>query len=153
IVPVHARWGWPYVSAGGGGSVLKRSNTGDSEQQGNAEFAGGLQLWVNDVISFRLEARELLLLPKDDVTNPASHDVVVGAGLTFAIGAKPRDSDGDGVPDKHDTCPNTPAGARVSATGCPLDTDSDGVYDGLDRCEGTPPGAKVDTHGCPFDAD
>jgi len=153
VVPFRGSWGWPYLSAGGGVSELKRSSTSGGDEQGNAELAGGLQLWLNDVIGVRLEARDLMWLPKDDVTNPRSNDLVVGAGLTFAIGAKPRDSDGDGVPDKHDTCPNTPAGARVSATGCPLDTDSDGVYDGLDRCEGTPPGAKVDTHGCPFDAD
>lgn len=28
------------------------------------------------------------------------------------------DSDGDGVDDEHDRCPNTPRGARVDATGC-----------------------------------
>jgi OmpA-OmpF porin, OOP family len=28
------------------------------------------------------------------------------------------DSDGDGVDDEHDKCPNTPAGARVDASGC-----------------------------------
>jgi OOP family OmpA-OmpF porin len=30
------------------------------------------------------------------------------------------DSDGDGVPDFFDKCPNTPAGAKVDASGCPL---------------------------------
>lgn len=30
-----------------------------------------------------------------------------------------RDSDGDGVPDEKDRCPNTPAGMRVDEFGCP----------------------------------
>jgi OOP family OmpA-OmpF porin len=30
------------------------------------------------------------------------------------------DSDGDGVPDVKDKCPNTPAGTKVDSTGCPI---------------------------------
>ena len=63
------------------------------------------------------------------------------------------DSDGDGVPDRRDDCPNTPHGAIVDSHGCPIDTDGDGVYDGLDKCPGTPKGAIVDAHGCPIDSD
>jgi OOP family OmpA-OmpF porin len=58
------------------------------------------------------------------------------------------DSDGDGVYDYLDQCPNTPKGVKVDAKGCPLDTDGDGVYDYLDKCPGTPRGAIVDTRGC-----
>ena len=36
------------------------------------------------------------------------------------------DSDGDGVLDDVDACPDTPRGARVDATGCPQDGDGDG---------------------------
>ncbi|WP_191153753.1 OmpA family protein [Pelovirga terrestris] len=60
-----------------------------------------------------------------------------------------RDSDGDGVPDHLDQCPNTPRGVAVDAKGCPLDSDGDGVADYLDKCPGTPPGVRVDTEGCP----
>jgi OOP family OmpA-OmpF porin len=63
------------------------------------------------------------------------------------------DSDGDGVTDDRDRCPDTPSGARVDADGCPLDADGDGVYDGLDRCPDTPEGARVDAQGCPLDGD
>ncbi len=64
-----------------------------------------------------------------------------------------KDSDGDGVPDNKDKCPNTPKGARVDANGCPKDTDGDGVVDGVDRCPDTPQGVKVDAEGCPLDSD
>lgn len=63
------------------------------------------------------------------------------------------DSDGDGVPDDKDKCPNTPKGVEVDAQGCPLDTDGDGVPDHLDRCPNTPRGVAVDAKGCPVDSD
>jgi OmpA-OmpF porin, OOP family len=60
----------------------------------------------------------------------------------------PVDSDGDGVVDGADRCPNTAAGAQVDANGCELDGDHDGVVDRLDRCPTTPAGDKVDAVGC-----
>jgi OmpA-OmpF porin, OOP family len=62
----------------------------------------------------------------------------------------PLDSDGDGVPDYLDKCPDTPKGVTVDKDGCPLDSDGDGVPDYLDKCPGTPKGVKVDKDGCPF---
>lgn len=74
---------------------------------------------------------------------------------TRKLATTATDSDGDGVPDEADKCPNTPRGAVVDATGCPIDSDSDGVPDGLDDCPDTPRNARgyVDVHGCPVDND
>jgi len=58
------------------------------------------------------------------------------------------DSDGDGVINCLDTCPNTPACASVNETGCPTDSDADGVFDGCDTCPGTLAGDPVDANGC-----
>jgi len=68
---------------------------------------------------------------------------------------KIKDSDGDGVPDKLDKCPNTPKEAKgfVDKNGCPLDTDGDGVPDYLDKDNHTPSGVKVDAMGIPLDSD
>ncbi|MBQ3633059.1 MAG: OmpA family protein, partial [Paludibacteraceae bacterium] len=59
------------------------------------------------------------------------------------------DSDGDGVEDYKDKCPNTPKEAigHVGPDGCELDTDGDGVPDYLDACP-TVPGLK-NNKGCP----
>ncbi|HTO16642.1 MAG TPA: hypothetical protein VLZ83_12795 [Edaphocola sp.] len=57
------------------------------------------------------------------------------------------DSDGDGVADQFDKCPDTPHGVKVDASGCPLDTDGDGVPDYLDKELITP------TYCQPVDAD
>jgi len=63
------------------------------------------------------------------------------------------DSDGDGVKDSRDKCPGTPRGVSVNADGCPVDSDGDGVTDDMDKCPGTPAGAKVDADGCELDGD
>jgi OOP family OmpA-OmpF porin len=101
------------------------------------------------------------------------------AGVTANFG-KGKDTDGDGVSDRKDKCPDTPAGVKVDVDGCPLDTDGDGVPDyqdkcpdvkGLttlqgcpdtdgdgvtdndDKCPNTPAGVRVDANGCPLDSD
>ena len=62
--------------------------------------------------------------------------------------AAPIDSDGDGVNDSWDKCPNTLQGIKVDENGCPMDTDKDGVPDSMDRCPRTPKGATVNEFGC-----
>ncbi len=86
----------------------------------------------------------------------------VGLGIPFGKVAQPeppkaapapKDSDGDGVIDSLDKCPNTPSGEKVNSSGCPLDSDGDGVYDNVDQCPNTPAGVKVDAKGCALDSD
>lgn len=62
-----------------------------------------------------------------------------------------KDSDGDGVPDIDDLCPDVP-GVKENR-GCPLsaDRDGDGVPDDIDRCPDKP-GPK-ENFGCPLDRD
>ena len=80
-----------------------------------------------------------------------------GRGLLDTACPKPvekeKDSDGDGVVDSKDKCPNTQAGRKVNADGCELDSDGDGVVDGQDRCPNTPAGRKVNAQGCELDSD
>lgn len=62
----------------------------------------------------------------------------------------PVDSDGDGVYDHLDTCPNSPAGSASANDGCPRDSDGDGVPDYLDECPDTAPGVAACNFGCPL---
>ena len=66
--------------------------------------------------------------------------------VEFAFG-KAKDSDGDGVPDKKDKCPDTPPGVAVDENGCPLDRDGDGVPDYKDDCPDQAGDPKF--NGCP----
>jgi OOP family OmpA-OmpF porin len=70
-------------------------------------------------------------------------------GMDVDADGCPMDSDGDGVPDAMDKCPQTPAGTEVDSAGCPVDSDGDGVADAADKCPGTPAGVQVDASGCP----
>ena len=149
----QADWGDLYMLAGGGYSSTKPDG-GDEVTRGTFDQGGGLHLWLTRGFGLNIEARNILLIPNTQALG-ASHinHVVVGAGLTFGFGGRPKDSDGDGVTDRKDKCPGTPAGAKVDANGCPTDADGDGVFDGLDQCAGTPKGATVDARGCPADSD
>jgi len=153
LTPFAGWYGGPFLAAGYGVSQLKPSSGAGSLKQGNLELAGGLNLWFTDQIGARIEARDLMWLNKEEPTKIITHTWMLGAGLTVALGAKPRDTDGDGVPDRKDKCPDTPKGATVDANGCPKDSDGDGVLDGLDQCPNTPKSATVDAKGCPSDAD
>ena len=64
------------------------------------------------------------------------------------------DSDGDGVSDSNDDCPDTVPGDPVDANGCSTaDDDGDGVLNDQDDCADTPNCAVVDSDGCPLDGD
>jgi OOP family OmpA-OmpF porin len=90
---------------------------------------------------------------KDGVYNRGDLCPNTPAGQIVDDDGCPMDSDLDGVPDGWDQCPNTPRGATVDEYGCPWDEDLDMVLNGLDKCPDTPPGALVDVDGCPFDND
>ena len=148
----------PYLV--GGYANLHFDPSGGSETNIRGwELGGGLEIRVAGAtgrrVDLRLDARNVFLSADDPspYADSIQNTLLVTAGLRFAMGADPRDSDLDGVTDKNDLCPGTPVGAKVDARGCPLDSDGDGVFDGIDRCPDTVTGARVDEHGCALDSD
>jgi len=142
----------PFVSLGGGIWKVNHKKVGDMSSAA-FDVAAGARLRLTDVVGLRLEARNVLAIPSSNWESASINNLVFGAGLSFGFGGRLKDTDGDGVPDKNDKCPDTPHGCSVDATGCQTDSDGDGVCDGLDKCPGTPRGAKVDANGCPIDSD
>ncbi len=74
--------------------------------------------------------------------NDNIEEAVVRFGVMLLLGesnaqrvaaAKELDSDGDGVPDSKDLCPDTPAGVKVDAKGCPVAAEVGGPADDKGR--------------------
>src|SRR5689334_385351 len=70
----------PFVSLGGGWSRQKHSS-GDALELGTYEGAAGLNVKLSNLLAIRLEARDVLASSPDHW-----NDVVLGAGLDFALG-------------------------------------------------------------------
>lgn len=165
----------PYVGLGINVTAFSTQTTspfGLSKTTAGPAAQAGFDIRLDDHWSLNADAKWARSRPVVDYEgNTAGHmkldPVLLGVGVGYRFGGKPAhpapiakaapapvlesapaDSDGDGVPDTLDRCPNTPKGVKVDASGCPLDSDADGVPDYLDQCPGTPPGLKVDASGC-----
>ncbi|MDD5712363.1 MAG: OmpA family protein [Smithellaceae bacterium] len=145
----------PFLALGLGGIRVDYPAAAALQDRTKALFdwGGGLKLFLSDGIALRADARQMIVFDKNILANTQ-----YTVALDFVFGGKEPpppvvDSDGDGVPDDVDKCPDTPLGVAVDADGCPVDTDGDGVADYLDKCPDTPKGVTVDKDGCPVDSD
>ena len=157
----------PYLIAGVGALEYNpekgTSNSTRTQLQGGAGF-------LLDLGTERLALRTEVLGRWADFSPDSTTDLLVNFGLQWSFGKgrqapyvapvaapvvaavvePPKDSDGDGVVDPDDRCPNTPAGAIVDKQGCPIDSDGDGFFDGIDKCPNSIKGALIDDYGCGY---
>ena len=93
-----------------------------------AQYGGGVKYWVSDNFALKAEVRHAVkfhennnnlfyslgfVIPLDAKTAP-----IVAKVEPKPMPVAPKDSDGDGVYDDADKCPNTPKGTVVDAQGC-----------------------------------
>ncbi len=131
-----------------------RGNYKRNEINLNGEI--GLRILIAENLSFNINGA-LYVSPNDNLDDIKAGEKTdlfysINAGFSFSFFNK-KDSDGDGVEDDKDMCPDTPIGIQTDEFGCPIDSDKDGVPDYLDQCLDTPFGVKVDMYGCPLDSD
>jgi len=124
--------GWfdPFVGVGGGYTWI------DEDGAGTLNGTAGLNFWFSDNIALNVQSTY-----KHAFDNGDPH-FQHAAGIKFVFGGK--DTDGDGIYDKDDECPETPGLAEFN--GCP-DTDGDGIEDRKDACPEVAGLAQFD--GCP----
>jgi outer membrane protein OmpA-like peptidoglycan-associated protein len=155
------------------GARIKDANDNKVKNENNFkqfDFAltGGIQLMPNSPVSITLRYMRGLTNLMENSSSSVSqtfanvgtlHNSAVQGTLNFRLfGGKKTvavttpevpavlDSDGDGINDDVDKCPNTPGVAKYN--GCPVpDTDNDGINDDNDKCPTVPGVAKY--NGCP----
>jgi len=144
----------PYLAVGAGNIDLN-PEVGGHDNTWGANYGVGVKYFVAENVALRADARHFIAFDQGvDEGSHTDNNLLYTAGVNFLIGGQaaapaPRDSDGDGVTDDLDKCPDTPKGVKVDADGCPVDSDGDGVPDYLDKCPDTPKGVAVDSNGCP----
>ncbi|WP_417865252.1 OmpA family protein [Xanthomarina gelatinilytica] len=121
----------PYLGVGGGYTWV------DEIGAGTLNGALGLNLWFTENIGLTLQSTYKHAF-EDYLATHFQHY----AGLTFKFGGK--DTDGDGIYDKDDACPEVAGLAEFN--GCP-DTDGDGIEDSKDECPNE--AGLAEFNGCP----
>ena len=124
----------PYLGVGGGYSWV------DDIGAGTLNGTLGFNLWFSESVGLTFQSSYKHAF-EDYLSTHFQHT----AGISIKFGG--TDTDGDGIYDKDDACPDVPG--LVAFNGCP-DTDGDGVPDKDDKCP-TVAGLKA-LAGCP-DAD
>jgi OmpA-OmpF porin, OOP family len=121
----------PYLKLGVDHVTYDISNA--SNDNGTEVVAGlGARLLFNEHWSARLEAKALHQLD-DSLTNG-----LVSLGISYAFG------------DKAKPVPVAAVKPAPVVAPAPVDTDGDGVTDDLDKCPNTPRGREVDSVGCEY---
>jgi len=127
----NLRWWEPYLLVGGGYTWLEEYDTG-------AFNAGiGMNFWFTERAGINIESK-LRQTFESEVHAHFQHSI----GFIFKMGG--TDTDGDGVYDKFDACPEV--FGLEEFNGCP-DTDGDGVIDSEDACPDT--AGLAEFNGCP----
>ncbi len=129
----------------------------------------GAGIRVDTRRGFRLRADARVALLPGQPMHAVVAEAEFGFGVEFALGAKPAakqpgdlpvvdaskvDSDGDGIPDVKDKCPDRPEDfdGFEDQDGCPdIDNDRDGILDIADKCPNVPEtyNGFEDEDGCP----
>lgn len=121
---IGSKWIDPYVTVGAGYTWLESETTGGNPGFGTANGGLGLRFWFNE--NFNIGLRSSYRHAFEDLDNRHFQHV---ATLGIAFGGK--DTDGDGIYDKDDACPEVPGLEEFN--GCP-DSDGDGIEDSKDAC-------------------
>lgn len=141
----------PFVLGGGGRmGIISDDEASGKDDDPALHFGGGLKFNLHRRVALRIEARDTITKERPAADTAHHIEALLGLSLVFGRPApKPADSDGDGVIDLQDQCPQEPG---LLPDGCPIrDADADSFPDPKDACP-QEPGVAPD--GCPVrDAD
>jgi OOP family OmpA-OmpF porin len=160
----------PYVIVGIGYLGVSFSDSGGDDNRPTATAGLGFK-WKMGSSNISIRAESRARFAWDDCNGGCNSltDFISTIGVQYDFGGTRErsfdtpsqtnvDTDGDGVLDMWDECPDTPPGTQVTSRGCELknidrDSDGDRVFDTVDQCPNTPRGVPVDPVGCSLDSD
>jgi outer membrane protein OmpA-like peptidoglycan-associated protein len=126
------KWFDPSLGLGGGYTWV------DDNGYGTINGLVGVRFWLAKNLALSLQSTYKHSFDDDRMPKHFQHS----AGIVFKFGGK--DTDGDGIYDKEDACPEVPGLPEFN--GCP-DTDGDGIVDKDDACPEVAGSAEY--NGCP----
>jgi len=124
----------PYLAAGLGFIDVNSQNEEDGFSP-LVDIGAGLKYSINDNIQLRGDVRNIYEIDGSD-----NHQLYT-VGITYLFGKKEP---------VHIPVAEKPVVVEKKAPPAPVDSDGDGVYDDKDKCPNTPKGIKVDSVGCPI---
>lgn len=136
-------WFDPYLYLGLGASNIQDLDA-DQTTYLKTVYGIGLNFWLTEKVGLNFQAAYDYMPTRDLPTTAYKYDSY--AHYTFGVKVRfgAKDTDGDGVKDKDDLCPETPGKAELA--GCP-DKDNDGIADKDDVCPDV--AGKIEFKGCP----
>ena len=123
----------PYVAFGVGDQSLKVKNSPNNRDT-LVNLGAGLKHSLGGNWEFRSDIRAFNSLDREYT------DLAINAGISYLFGAEPVKA-----------APVVAAPVAVVAPKPEVDTDGDGVFDSKDQCPDTPKQYKVDAVGCPME--
>ena len=153
----------PFILFGGGAMQIVSTNNPDIiAKDTDAELYAGVGVKYRVDNGWGLRADLRILFPPSSASTSVTVDYEALLSIYKEFGRKmpekpaaaPKDTDGDGIPDDQDKCPNEPEDKDgfQDADGCPdLDNDGDGIPDAQDKCPNEPEDKDgfQDADGCP----
>jgi outer membrane protein OmpA-like peptidoglycan-associated protein len=126
------KWFDPSLGIGGGYTWV------DTFGYGTINGIAGIRFWLAKNLALSVQSTYKHSFDDDRLSKHFQHS----AGIVFKFGGK--DTDGDGIFDKEDACPEVPGLPEFN--GCP-DTDGDGIVDNDDACPEV--AGLAEYNGCP----
>ncbi|MGB6269201.1 MAG: OmpA family protein, partial [Olleya sp.] len=129
--------GYTWIEEGPYNLLVTKAGSSNNVGAGTVNASLGLTYWFSDNIGLFVESKYKHSF-EDYLTKHFQHS----AGLSVRFGG--TDTDGDGIYDKDDACPDVPG--LEAFNGCP-DADGDGIEDSKDTCPNE--AGLAEFNGCP----
>ncbi len=146
----------PTLVVGGGILGIRSNDPLLQASEGVFHWGPGIKAHVNEWVALRLDGRHIIEGSGNDGERAHYGELLLGLDVTLRFKrlgnpnkGRRKDSDGDGIPDIYDLCPDE---AGDGEDGCPTerDSDGDGIPDSRDRC---PTKWSDNPGGCPIPDD